>query len=505
MPSAENAETSLSDGADVGDLHQFGYVQSLRRTLGPYGSFAIAFSMISITTAIFFLLPSLFGTAGAAGVWLWIPCAAGVFLIVLVYAHLAARIPITGFAYQWNSRLINPHYGWFTGYTALLAFMAGTAATSVALATVFAGDIWKAPTHGDIVLFATVAMAVAGLINIISIRAVSAVNNTGVFFEITGSVGAAALLFFGAIFFFHHDAGFHILVSTQRTSGGALWYGFVLAALLPLYCFIGWEGAADLAEETNDPRSVTPFAMIRANYVSVAASLFMIIGFLIAIPHGMTALLGQPKNPLIYIFQNHFGAVPAAILQVVVFIAIFSCVLANMVVATRLTFALSRDKMLPASGILGRVNDTTHTPIASIVLVAVVGIGINQLSAGIAANVVSICSVAYYFIYLLTVGGAIYAYRKRLMPAHRAGDFSLGRWFVPVGLAAFGYAAGVIVIALAPHEGHIAAMYLLGAEVVGALWYLLYLRSRIVSRSAGIYREEVVELEKLSASSPAIR
>jgi amino acid transporter len=505
MPDADNVETSLSDVADVGDLHQFGYVQSLRRTLGPYGSFAIAFSMISITTAIFFLLPSLFGTAGAAGVWLWIPCAAGVFLIVLVYAQLAARIPITGFAYQWNSRLINPHYGWFTGYTAVLAFMAGTAATAVALATVFAGDIWKSPTHGDIVLFATVAMAVAALINIVSIRAVSAVNNTGVFFEITGSVGAAALLFFGAIFFFHHDAGFHILVSTQRTSGGALWYGFVLAALLPLYCFIGWEGAADLAEETNDPRSVTPFAMIRANYVSVGASLFMIIGFLIAIPHGMGALLSQPKNPLIYIFQSHFGAVPAAILQIVVFLAIFSCVLANMVVATRLTFALSRDKMLPASGVLGRVNDTTHTPIASILLVAAVGIGINQLSAGIAANVVSITSVAYYFIYLLTVGGAIYAYTKRLMPAHRPGDFSLGRWFLPVAVVAFGYAAGVIVIALAPHEGHIAAVYLLGAEVVGALWYLLYLRSRIVSKSAGIYRQEVVELENLSAASAAIR
>jgi hypothetical protein len=164
--------------------------------------------MISITTAIFFLLPSLFGTAGAAGVWLWIPCAAGVFLIVLVYAHLAARIPITGFAYQWNSRLINPHYGWFTGYTALLAFMAGTA-TAVALATVFASDIWSSPAHGDIVLFAAVAMAVAAIINIISIRTVSAVNNTGVFFEITGSVGAAALLFFGSIFF-HHDAGFKI-------------------------------------------------------------------------------------------------------------------------------------------------------------------------------------------------------------------------------------------------------------------------------------------------------
>jgi len=490
-----DVETQLSDSDEIGDLHHFGYRQSLRRTLGPFGSFAIAFSMISITTAIFFLLPSLFGTAGAIGVWLWIPCAAGVFLIVLVYAHLAARIPITGFAYQWNSRLINPHYGWFTGYTAMLAFMAGTAATAVALASVFANDIWANPTHGDIVLFATVAMAVAAVINIVSIKLVSAVNNTGVVFEIAGSVGAAALLFFGALFFFHHDAGFKILFSSERTSGGALWYGFVLAALLPMYCFIGWEGAADLAEETHDPRAVTPFAMIRANYVSVGASLFMIVGFLIAIPHGMADLLGQSKNPLVYIFENHFGALAAGILQVVVFLAIFSCVLANMVVATRLTFALSRDRMLPGSTMLGRVNDRTRTPIASIILVAAVGIGVNMLSAGIASNVVSICSVAYYFIYVLTVGGAIYAYAKGRIPALRTGDFSLGRWFMPIAVGAFAFASIVIVIALAPQEGHVAAQYLIGAQLAGLVWYLAYLRPRIGNRTVGIHRQEVEDLE----------
>ena len=67
----------------------------------------------------------------------------------------------------------------------------------------------------------------------------------------------------------------------------------------------------------------------------MAAGLFMIIGFLIAIPHGVTDLLNQPRSPLIYMFQNHFGAVRAAMVQVAVFMAIFSCVLANMVVATR--------------------------------------------------------------------------------------------------------------------------------------------------------------------------
>jgi amino acid transporter len=240
--------------------------------------------------------------------------------------------------------------------------------------------------------------------------------------------------------------------------------------------------------------------MIRANYVSVAASLFMIIGFLIAIPDGIGNLLGQSKNPLVYIFQSHFGVVAADILQVVVFLAIFSCVLANMVVATRLTFALSRVKMLPASSLLGRVNTSTRTPVASIVVVAVIGIAINMLSAGIAANVVSICSVAYYFVYALTVGGAMYAHVKHRIPAHRRGDFSLGRWFPVVAVAALVYAAGVIVIALAPHEGHTAAAYLAGAEVVGVAWYLLYLRPRIANRTVGAAREQATEPEEPAAT-----
>src|ERR1700735_3897234 len=126
---SDNQENTLSDAQDVGDLHQFGYAQSLRRTLGPYGSVEIGFTLLIRSD-----------TAGAPGFCLWIPCAAGFFLIVLVYAHLAARIPITGFAFQWNSRLINPHYGWFTGYTALLAFMGGPGGPAVALATVFASD-----------------------------------------------------------------------------------------------------------------------------------------------------------------------------------------------------------------------------------------------------------------------------------------------------------------------------------------------------------------------------
>ena len=46
----------------------------------------------------------------------------------------------------------------------------------------------------------------------------------------------------------------------------------------------------------------------------------------------------------------------------------------------------------------------------------------------------------------------------------------------------------MIVIALAPQEGHIAAKYLLGAEGAGLLWYLVYLRPRLANNILGVYR-----------------
>jgi amino acid transporter len=498
-----NVENEISDAQDVGDLHGFGYRQSLRRSIGSYGSFAVAFSMISITTAVFFLLPSLFSTVGGVGVWLWVPCSAGIFMIVLVYAHLAARIPITGFAYQWNSRLVSPHYGWFTGWTAFLAFCAGTASIATALSAVFAGNVWAHPTHANLVTFALVMILAAGLINIVSIRVVSTVNNAAVGFEIVGSVGAAALLFIGSLFFFHHDqAGFSILTQAGPVGGGsATWYGFALAALLPLTTFLGWEGAADLAEETTDPRSITPRAMIRANYTSVAASFFMIVGFMIAIPHGVKDLVNQPGNALIYTFQSHFGSVAGDVLQVVVFISIFSCLLANMVVATRMTFSLARDKMLPGSSMLGRVYPRTRTPMFAILLVAAIAAGVNLLSAGIASNVVSITAAAYYATYCLTVGAALWAFFRNKVPSARVGDFSLGRWARPVAVVAFLYAAGVVLDILAPQGGHIAMKYLAGAELVGVLWYVLYLRRRINRGAAGIGRAEVLSPSDVSTRS----
>jgi hypothetical protein len=48
-------------------------------------------------------------------------------------------------------------------------------------------------------------------------------------------------------------------------------------------------------------------------------------------------------------------------------------------------------------------------------------------------------------------------------------------------------------------------MYLFAAEVVGVLWYLMYLRRRLTNQSAGVLRKEVVELERSAEVSASIR
>ena len=122
---------------DARDLEGLGYTQRLRRAIGAYTSFALGFSMVSITTGIFTAFTVSLVAIGGVGVWLWIPVTVGIVIIGLVYAHLGARIPISGYAYQWSSRVGNPHIGWFTGWAGLLAFVAGTAGVATTFATVF--------------------------------------------------------------------------------------------------------------------------------------------------------------------------------------------------------------------------------------------------------------------------------------------------------------------------------------------------------------------------------
>jgi amino acid transporter len=476
--------TSAPAGADA-DLAQFGYRQQLNRTMGSYTSFALAFSMISVTTTVFTLFAQPFQALGGVAIWLWLPVGAGVLLITLVYGHLAARLPVTGYAYQWASRIVSPHYGWFTGWNAMLCTLVGSAGIAVSLASVFAPDIWTSPTHWDVALLAVVAIVVAVIINVLSIKAASWVNNTGASLELFGTLGATLALAIG-LFFFHHVQGPSVLFQKGSSTGAGVGFDTIgLALLLPVWTLAGWEGSADLAEETTDPRRMAPRAMFRAVTISGVAAFVVFAVFAMAIPGAIGKTVNGTANPMVAIFSGHFGGFASDLLQIVAFVAMLSCLLANITCATRTSFSLARDRMLPFSRIWSYVNPATATPIYTILAVGVFAIIINLLSGGFASNVLAVVNVALYLTYGSTCVAVLIGLRRGSIPDAPAGYFSLGRWLVPVTVTCIVFSLAVIVFMIGPASSHTVLIYAVGFEVAGAIWYIAAVRGRLNRGEAG--------------------
>ncbi|MGH8413015.1 MAG: hypothetical protein ACRERT_17540, partial [Pseudomonas sp.] len=91
-----NAQAPLS--SDDADLASLGYEQKMHRTMSSFTSFALAFSMVSINTGVVTLFADPFNRVGGIGILLWLLVIPLVCCIVLVYCHLAGRIPLTGYA-----------------------------------------------------------------------------------------------------------------------------------------------------------------------------------------------------------------------------------------------------------------------------------------------------------------------------------------------------------------------------------------------------------------------
>ena len=77
-------------GADHG-LAEFGYTQSLDRSIGKFASFAAGISYISILTGTFQLFYFGLGLGGPAYWWSWPMVFIGQLMIALCFAELAGR------------------------------------------------------------------------------------------------------------------------------------------------------------------------------------------------------------------------------------------------------------------------------------------------------------------------------------------------------------------------------------------------------------------------------
>ena len=482
------AQSSASPAmTDEEELRSFGYEQQLNRSMGLMSSLSISISCMCITAGIFTTFAYSLGVVGPVFVWTWLLVAIGQLLVAFVLAELAGRMPISGYAFQWTSRLVNSHYGWFVGWAGLMAFTPGFTGLNLGLAPFVMQrlGIEITPTSTLIVVVTITLSQLA--INLMGVKIASRINNIAAF---TAELGLSIVLtlILLAIGFITHPVQSIGFLSTSSVTGGEFPVALLLSGLLAIWVLTGFEGAADLAEETKLARRQVPRAVVTSLAVSIVIGFFMIVALTINIDD-LTATMAAPV-PIVHVLESALGSAGALIFTLVAMVALYAGGLANMAAASRLMFSLSRDKMLPGSGYLSTVSKTTHSPSSSLWVITALSVALVTIGTYIASQtmalIVGMASVGYYAVYALTIGAVIYAAAKGRLPDKTS--FSLGRWATPIRWVAFVWSILVVVELVVPEANQQTALMAGVFFLIAGIWYVLRLRSRLVSGEAGVPR-----------------
>jgi urea carboxylase system permease len=427
-------ETPREASRDEADLARFGYKQELKRTLGGFSSFAVAFSYISPSTGIFTLYALGLGAVGGVFIWTWPIVALGQFFIALTWAELSSHYPVAGSVFQWTKYLAGKTYSWFAGWIYLFAGILTVTAVCVtmplALIPAFENMGWDlANNHHNQRILAVITLIAITVLNIFGVRLVAIVNNTGVLFEILGMVVFAFIL---AIF--HNHQGVNVIFDT---GGRSVTFGtFMVAMFMSLFVIYGFDTASTLAEETRDPRREAPKAVLASIAGAFVIGGIFLLGTLMAAPSLAKAI--GPADIIDANFSNGF----ATVYLLVVAAAIFVCCLAIQTSTIRLCFGMARDDQLPISRGLRWVHPQLHTPIGSCIAIGVLAFIPMLQYAG--AGIVAIAATG--MIYLSYFIGGLVVLRARLRGWPRAkAPFSLGRWGIPVSVLGLAWGLGMLV------------------------------------------------------------
>jgi amino acid transporter len=423
------------------EMRHLGYTPELPRNFRLFTSFAIGFSFISVTAGVFGSFSLGLNYAGGYVTFGWLVCAAGQTLVALVFGMLATRVPLAGSSYQWVSRMAGSTAGWMQGWAFLTFVNISLLAVNYTLAASIAPALFGyAGTVANTLLVTAGLCLLQALILTFSTALAGRVNNAAVVTEIVGTIGLSIAIAIALAV--HHDFNWGNLFQAEHghagsfVSPGTLFHSgwWQLALLMGIYSQCGFEGSADMSEETRDAARHVPRAMWMSMAVAGIVGFVFIAMLIIASPD--LAAAEKSATPIAGIVNGALGSVTGRVFLAVVAFSVFACGLIIFMDTTRIVFAMARDDRMPASRRLSRIHPRLNTPLTAVITVGILDL-ILLAAFGrtpTALNtIVGITAVLPPIMY----GGPCVAALFRLKRLPNATDWSLGRaenWIIPASV-----------------------------------------------------------------------
>ncbi len=264
----------------------------------------------------------------------------GLGYVIAVYAR---RYAGAGAIFEYLSHAVHNSFGIFSGAVYLLGSMfLGAGGIYIALGFLTQG-FFQAHIH------TTVPWWLGGAIGL---AIVFALNHFGVRLAIRGVLLLATLsmipfLILAFVIIAKGGIGGNTLAvfGTSHSSWNGVFHGILFAVTL----FIGFEAAASIAEETENPRKSIPVAVVGA--VALSAVLYLIVCYAATIGFGQAALAKNAwfaaASPMGDLATTYVGNWLSVLIDLVIILDALSLSIAIMVTASRILFAFGRDGLLP--------------------------------------------------------------------------------------------------------------------------------------------------------------
>ncbi len=412
--------------------------QELLREFTLRNTFALAFAFISPIIALYAIFALALGGAGPS-FWFAFPVVLfGQLLVALGFAELSGRWPLAGGLYQWSRKLRGPTYGWVSGWAYIWTLIALAIATAYT-ATPFAAEVFsiEEPGNGTRLALALGFLAIATLANVVGRKPLAIFVAVSIACELIGSVVIGTLLLF-----FHRENSLGDLVSGFSDGGsGYTFGGFLVAIALVGWAFIGFESAGDVAEEVENPRVNVPKALIFSLVFVACIVMYAGLALILAIPDLGAIAAGEVVDPIAATLEAAFGSWIVTPMFLVVCTGFVAGLVAVQAAVSRVVFALSRDRVLPASSALGKLSGREHLPINAILATS----GMAALLLVVAVQLkfydtlIGLATVGFYVSFALPLVALLIHRLKDGFDPSPTGEpvgIKLGKWGTPINALA---------------------------------------------------------------------
>lgn len=261
----------------------------------------------------------------------WIVGAIYALLGANALAELGTFVPRSGGQYVFVRRGLGDYAGFVVGWSDWVSTCGTTAAVAIVVGEYTVGLFPAVRTQYVVAL---VVVAAFTLIQWMGVRAGSAVQGA------TSIIKALALLLFVILcFWLGARVPWAATVATTEHEA-SLMVAFILSLQSVIYTYDGWSAVIYFSEEVKEYGRSIPRAMLTS--VATIGALYILINLAFLAVVSLPTIAGSNFAAGV-VFERLFGAGGSTLLRALVVLVLLSAVSANVLMAPRVLFAMSRD------------------------------------------------------------------------------------------------------------------------------------------------------------------